>query len=84
MNRPKAAAHPRIILFPFRCVYDVQLTVPLILEKLTANVASAKLDSVLTLSEAAPVFGAKELAQYIEGIWLGLKTEVSCEVENFA
>eukprot|EP00117_Sycon_ciliatum_P016409 scpid25312/ scgid15851/ MMS19 nucleotide excision repair protein homolog; MET18 homolog; MMS19-like protein len=52
------------------------LTVPLILEKLTANVASAKLDSVLTLSEAAPVFGAKELAQYIEGIWLGLKTEI--------
>lgn len=52
------------------------MCLPLLLEKLSSDVLSAKLDSLRTLVSAVPVYGAHALASYLEPLWNAIKTEV--------
>ncbi len=56
-----------------------QMCVPLLLEKLSSDVHTAKLDSLHTLIMAIPPFGARALAPFIESLWATIKTEVGLE-----
>ena len=48
----------------------------LILEKLTSDILTAKLDSLQTLVAAIPVFGARALNPFLEQLWTAIKKEV--------
>lgn len=54
----------------------LQFCVPLLLEKLTSDILSAKLDSLITLEEAAPVFGPTHLQPFLDPLWAAIRKEV--------
>ncbi|XP_031424746.1 MMS19 nucleotide excision repair protein homolog isoform X2 [Clupea harengus] len=53
-----------------------EFLMPLIIEKLDSDVQSAKVDSLQTLAACGPVYGHKELAQFLSGLWSSLRREV--------
>lgn len=54
------------------------MCLPLILEKLSSDIHSAKVDSLHVLVAAAPVYGPKTLEPFLESLWNAIKKEVSC------
>ncbi|XP_062387285.1 MMS19 nucleotide excision repair protein homolog isoform X2 [Sardina pilchardus] len=53
-----------------------EFLMPLIIEKLDSDVQSAKVDSLQTLAACGPVYGHKELSQFLSGLWSSLRREV--------
>ena len=54
------------------------MCLPLLLEKLSSDILSAKVDSLSVLISAAPVYGAKTLEPFLEPLWAAIKKEVGC------
>ncbi|KAM4525603.1 MMS19 nucleotide excision repair protein homolog [Odontesthes bonariensis] len=53
-----------------------EFLLPLIIEKLDSDVQSAKLDSLQTLSACVMQYEHKDLAEFLEGLWVSLRREV--------
>lgn len=53
-----------------------EFLVPLLIEKLDSDVQNAKVDSLQTLAACAPVYGHKELAEFLPGLWSSIRREV--------
>ncbi|KAF5889112.1 MMS19 nucleotide excision repair protein, partial [Clarias magur] len=53
-----------------------EFLVPLLIEKLDSDVQNAKVDSLLTLADCAPVYGHTELAEFLPGLWSSIRREV--------
>ncbi|XP_014666171.1 PREDICTED: MMS19 nucleotide excision repair protein homolog [Priapulus caudatus] len=49
---------------------------PLLLDKLSSDMQSAKIDSLLTLAECAEPYGAESLKPFLPSIWQAVKKEV--------
>lgn len=56
--------------------YVIQTCLPLLLEKLSSDVLTAKLDSLYTLVAAAPVYGPVTLEPFLEQLWTAIEREV--------
>ena len=54
-----------------------QFCLPLLLDKLTSDLLSAKLDSLSTLATGACVFGASKLHPFLQPFWTTIKREVN-------
>lgn len=88
-NDPHGVSREALILGLRRCLTATpkfaEFCLPLLLEKLSSDVQSAKLDSLLTLVAGVEVFGAEALKPYLEPMWFALRNEafqsVSEEVE---
>ena len=63
------------------CVFRLQFCLPLLLEKLSSDIQSAKLDSLLTLATGAAVYGLAGLKPFLQEIWSSIKREV-CTVPS--
>ncbi|XP_067432666.1 MMS19 nucleotide excision repair protein homolog [Thunnus thynnus] len=53
-----------------------EFLLPLIIEKLDSDVQSAKLDSLQTLAASVSQYEHKDLAEFLEGLWMSLRREV--------
>ncbi|KAG7325439.1 hypothetical protein KOW79_011755 [Hemibagrus wyckioides] len=53
-----------------------EFLLPLLIEKLDSDVQNAKVDSLQTLAACAPVYGHKELAEFLPGLWSSIRREV--------
>nr|QZX63208.1 DNA repair/transcription protein MET18/MMS19 [Halisarca dujardinii] len=53
-----------------------EFCIPLLLEKLSSDITSAKLDSLQTLAMCAPVYGLDGLKTFLVPIWSELRSEV--------
>uniref|UniRef100_A0A8C4H955 MMS19 nucleotide excision repair protein n=1 Tax=Dicentrarchus labrax TaxID=13489 RepID=A0A8C4H955_DICLA len=53
-----------------------EFLLPLIIEKLDSDVLSAKLDSLQTLTACVSQYEHKDLAEFLEGLWVSLRREV--------
>ncbi|KAI5609725.1 mMS19 nucleotide excision repair protein-like [Silurus asotus] len=53
-----------------------EFLVPLLIEKLDSEVQDAKVDSLKTLAACGPVYGHKELAEFLPGLWSSIRREV--------
>ncbi|KAM9462795.1 MMS19 nucleotide excision repair protein homolog [Clarias gariepinus] len=53
-----------------------EFLVPLLIEKIDSDVQNAKVDSLLTLADCAPVYGHTELAEFLPGLWSSIRREV--------
>ncbi|XP_072230115.1 MMS19 nucleotide excision repair protein homolog isoform X2 [Leuresthes tenuis] len=53
-----------------------EFLLPLIIEKLDSDVQSAKLDSLQTLAACVTQYEHKDLAEFLEGLWVSLRREV--------
>ncbi|GAA6066508.1 MMS19 nucleotide excision repair protein homolog isoform X1, partial [Tachysurus ichikawai] len=49
---------------------------PLLIEKLDSDLQTSKVDSLQTLAACAPVYGHKELAEFLPGLWSSIRREV--------
>ena len=56
--------------------YFIQTCLPLLLEKLSSDVLTAKLDSLYALVAAAPVYGPVALEPFLEQLWIAIEKEV--------
>ena len=59
-----------LLKFPF------QFCLPLLLDKLTSDFPSAKLDVLCTLAAGACVYGAANLHPFLQSLWMTIKREV--------
>ncbi len=59
-----------------------QYAVPVIIEKLTSDVAAAKLDSMETISACAPIYGAHEFLKHSETLWKTLQKQVYLAIDE--
>ena len=48
------------------------------LEKVSSDLLSAKLDSLLTIAVGCVVFGMKGLYTYLQPLWIAIRKEVCC------
>uniref|UniRef100_A0A672Z242 MMS19 nucleotide excision repair protein n=1 Tax=Sphaeramia orbicularis TaxID=375764 RepID=A0A672Z242_9TELE len=53
-----------------------EFLLPLIIEKLDSDVQSAKLDSLQTLTVCVSQYEHKDLAEFLEGLWVSIRREV--------
>ncbi|KAF4085446.1 hypothetical protein AMELA_G00118080 [Ameiurus melas] len=53
-----------------------EFLIPLLIEKLDSDVQNAKVDSLQTLAACAPVYGHKELSEFLPGLWSSIRREV--------
>ncbi|XP_026207027.1 MMS19 nucleotide excision repair protein homolog [Anabas testudineus] len=53
-----------------------EFLLPLLIEKLDSDVQSAKLDSLQTLTASVSQYERKDLAEFLEGLWVSLRREV--------
>ncbi|XP_055360358.1 MMS19 nucleotide excision repair protein homolog isoform X2 [Betta splendens] len=53
-----------------------EFLLPLLIEKLDSDVQSAKLDSLQTLTSCVSQYEHKDLAEFLEGLWVSLRREV--------
>ncbi|KAM9832322.1 MMS19 nucleotide excision repair protein homolog [Neosynchiropus ocellatus] len=53
-----------------------EFLLPLIIEKLDSDVQSAKLDSLQTLTACMLCYEQKDLAEFLDGLWMSLRREV--------
>ncbi|XP_053741808.1 MMS19 nucleotide excision repair protein homolog isoform X1 [Synchiropus splendidus] len=53
-----------------------EFLLPLIIEKLDSDVPSAKLDSLQTLTACMLCYEQKDLAEFLDGLWMSLRREV--------
>ncbi|KAK3559804.1 hypothetical protein QTP86_020786 [Hemibagrus guttatus] len=53
-----------------------EFLLPLLIEKLDSDVQNAKVDSLQTLAACALVYGHKELAEFLPGLWSSIRREV--------
>lgn len=60
-----------------------QFCIPLLLEKLSSDILSAKLDSLLTLESGAPVFGPANLRPFLDSLWAAIRKEVSAPPPHY-
>jgi DNA repair/transcription protein MET18/MMS19 len=58
------------------------LATPLLLEKLSSSVGSAKKDALETLAACAPVYGATAIAAHFDNIWKLIKTEIFDSIDD--
>ena len=52
------------------------MCLPMLLDKMSSDVLSAKLDSLHVLIRAAPVYGANALEPFLKPLWSTIKKEV--------
>uniref|UniRef100_A0AAR2IV57 MMS19 nucleotide excision repair protein n=1 Tax=Pygocentrus nattereri TaxID=42514 RepID=A0AAR2IV57_PYGNA len=79
-NDPHGITHEDLIL-ALRGVLTgtprfAEFLLPLIIEKLDSDVQNAKVDSLQTLAACSPVYGHKELAEFLPGLWSSIRREV--------
>ena len=48
------------------------------LEKMSSDLLSAKLDSLLTVAAGCEVFRVKDLHTYLQPLWIAIREEVQC------
>ncbi|XP_060795486.1 MMS19 nucleotide excision repair protein homolog [Neoarius graeffei] len=53
-----------------------EFLVPLLIEKLDSDLLPSKVDSLQTLAACAPVYGYRELAEFLPGLWSSIRREV--------
>ncbi|XP_076856911.1 MMS19 nucleotide excision repair protein homolog [Brachyhypopomus gauderio] len=53
-----------------------EFLLPLIIEKLDSDMQNAKVDSLQTLAACAPVYGHKELSEFLPSLWSSIRREV--------
>ena len=59
-----------------------QYCLPMLMEKLSSELQSAKLDTYQTLIACTPVYGAKHIKEYMEAIWAYCRKEVCLVVAD--
>ncbi|XP_066522374.1 MMS19 nucleotide excision repair protein homolog isoform X2 [Hoplias malabaricus] len=79
-NNPHGIAEEDLIL-ALRAVLTgtprfAEFLLPLIIEKLDSDVQNAKVDSLQTLAACGPVYGHRELADFLPGLWSSIRREV--------
>ncbi|XP_065833748.1 MMS19 nucleotide excision repair protein homolog isoform X2 [Oscarella lobularis] len=79
-NDPHGITKDGLVLGLRRCLAATgkfaKFCVPLLIEKLTSNVKSAKVDSLLTLNACCNVYTASDLAPFLEELWLKIRKEI--------
>ncbi|XP_027014879.2 MMS19 nucleotide excision repair protein homolog isoform X1 [Tachysurus fulvidraco] len=53
-----------------------EFLLPLLIEKIDSDLQNSKVDSLQTLAACAPVYGHKELAEFLPGLWSSIRREV--------
>lgn len=56
--------------------HSLQFCLPLMLEKVSSDLLSAKLDSLLTIAAGCERFGVKPLHTYLQALWIAIRKEV--------
>ncbi|KAG7275596.1 hypothetical protein CRUP_030630 [Coryphaenoides rupestris] len=72
---------PETLILSLRAVLSgttrfAEFLLPLIIEKLDADVQSAKIDSLQTLTACMPLYEHKHLAEFLPGLWTSIRREV--------
>ncbi|CAK7356761.1 unnamed protein product [Dovyalis caffra] len=57
--------------------------IPLLLEKLSSSLSSAKVDSLKYISHCTPKYGAERMAKHAEAIWSSLKDAIYTSGQSF-
>ena len=50
------------------------------LEKVSSDLLSAKLDALLTIAAGCKTFGVRGLEKYIEALWIAIRREVHVHI----
>ncbi|XP_062859268.1 MMS19 nucleotide excision repair protein homolog [Trichomycterus rosablanca] len=79
-NDPRGITQEELIL-ALRAVLTgtprfAEFLLPLLIEKLDSDVQNSKVDSLQTLAACGPVYGHKELTEFLPGLWSSIRREV--------
>ncbi|RUS82896.1 hypothetical protein EGW08_009361 [Elysia chlorotica] len=85
-NNPHGITKEELVIALRKCFgatsQFAEYSIPLLLEKMTSDLQSARLDSFLTLAECAPVYGVKGLTPFLGSINSTVKREVLMNITS--